>query len=469
MPDADITIPIVNAPDGTPVSVTGFGATFNPSVSGGEVALIIPESAIGSQTSTVIEVSATTSAGTGSRSFPIFLSGSGFVNFDVAAAENDANFFVFQSQTGTYDYSVYDSATPVTQLQAGTQQYMLRIRLVDTNGVYAADGSDPLIILMDVDVGSEAFHGNVGIYNYYLYTPPTTLASNQTATFTVGKYAGPGTTNPQIASVARTVQASSSTLELAINIPSSPVSEGSITAATWESMTNNAHFFSQNTNLLSVVSLSGKDRLSARHTPSSSGSPRNQMGGSLTDRNSYTVTQTLNFEPGFDFGGASAGTQVGKCGFGIAGGRSDTPEFSGQIVSGGDPSDAGWSVRPAWTSVDQLNELTLYCYFENRVPVATSSSPVRAFGENLRTGLTIVPGQDIDFSFFVQKNTPGQANGIIRAWVNGAMTVNRTDIRLMVGTPLLDTVFFATFHGGGGASAPSVDRSIRYCDISYAA
>ena len=441
----DINVPIANAPDGTQVDIGAYGRTYTANLSGGNALLTVPDADIGSSIQTTVTADVTTAGGSDSDSVPIFKTGATYVNFDIAAAENDATFFAFQSQTGTYDYSVYDSATPLTQLQSGTQQYMLKIKLVDSDGAYAATAGDPLLIFMDVDLGVESFHGNAGVYNYYLYTPPTSLGSNQTANFTVGKYAGPGTTNPQIATISPVVTAATGFVtELDIKIPSSPVAEGSINSATWKTMTSNAHFFSQNENLLSVVSISSKDRLSAKHTPSGSGSPRNQMLGNLPDRSAYLISQTLNFEPGFDFGGASAGTQVGKCGFGIAGGRSDHPDFTGLVIAGGDPSDKGFSIRPAWTSVDQPNELTLYSYFENRVPIGTSTSPERAYGENLRTGHTIVPGQNIDLVIFIQKNTPGLADGIIRAWVNGESTpsINRTDIRLMVGTPLLDNFLF---------------------------
>lgn len=249
-----------------------------------------------------------------------------------------------------------------------------------------------------------------------------------------------------------------------LEIPDQFIEEPNVTAAVWEQMTDTARLFDQNSDKISIQDIGAGYAINVRHEPASNGSPRVQMGGSLPDQLCYTVSQIINFRAPFDFGGASVGTQVGKSGFGLAGGGSSQAATLGNIVAGGDPSTSGYSIRPAWTAFDTVSgqpEFMFYSYHANRNPVSGT------FGENIQTGHVIVPGQDIDVELEICMNDPGSSNGTIRAWINGGQVVNRSDILWMDGTPEIDWCFFCSFHGGGGDSAPGSDQSISYRNIVY--
>ena len=176
----------------------------------------------------------------------------------------------------------------------------------------------------------------------------------------------------------------------------------------------------------------------------------NEGGGQfrerLAPRDAYRLSYRLLFEKGFDF------RKGGKLP-GLGGGKGNT---------GGDkPVGDGWSVRYMW---DNKGSLSLYLYHLDQKT---------DYGDRFQLKAKAIPGQWLTLSQVVQVNTPGQADGRIRVWVNEKLSLDRKGLRLRgrvkPEVALVDQFLFSTFHGGSTKDwAPRRDSHARFDDFHVA-
>jgi hypothetical protein len=132
--------------------------------------------------------------------------------------------------------------------------------------------------------------------------------------------------------------------------------------------------------------------------------------------------------------------------------------YGGTGNSGGDKPNGedGWSVRFMWL---QGGAGIAYVYHPDMPGT---------WGENMHfDGAQFQKGVVQTLGLEVVMNTPGQNDGVIRAWLDGVLVVERTDMRWRDIPDLqIDGITFSTFFGGGTAEwAPSKDETIDFGDF----
>lgn len=173
-----------------------------------------------------------------------------------------------------------------------------------------------------------------------------------------------------------------------------------------------------------------------------------QVRSTFPAQESAWTRYRIRFESGFDWnkGGKLPGLCGGQCNTGCVG------------VSGQD----GWSARMMWHAGGKMVQ---YLYY----PDKTNSC-----GDDLAwNGVTLETGRWYEIMNQVVLNTPGTAggagkhDGILRAWLDGAMVLEKKDIRFRdAATVRLDAFYFSTFHGGSDASwGPGHDSYASFSDL----
>ena len=95
----------------------------------------------------------------------------------------------------------------------------------------------------------------------------------------------------------------------------------------------------------------------------------------------------------------------------------------------------------------------------NRVPLASSTRPV---GGN---ALHFEPDRWYALKHEIVMNTPGQNDGVIRAWLDGQPALEVTTFRFRdVDTFAIDTLYFSTFFGGGSSSWATTRDEVVFFD-----
>ena len=169
-----------------------------------------------------------------------------------------------------------------------------------------------------------------------------------------------------------------------------------------------------------------------------------QQGPLTQATGSYDVL----FEEGFDF-------QRGGKLPGLTGG--------GTAATGGSPANGynGWSARAMFNG---NGELFQYVYHMNQ---AGTYGDVFYWTDAQGQRLAVTPGQSYQLKTQVQVNTPGQANGSIRSWLDGQLVLELDNMELTATTDLgIDTFYFSTFHGGNDDTwAPDNDSYIQFDNL----
>lgn len=154
-----------------------------------------------------------------------------------------------------------------------------------------------------------------------------------------------------------------------------------------------------------------------------------------------TAEYRFRFEPGFDW------TEGGKLP-GLTGGDSPT---------GGEASVEGFSARYMWKPEGGL---IVYLYH---------SEQPDPYGQSLDLGQHLAAGEWHTLKQQVVLNTPGQADGILRVWVNGQLALDKSDMRWRLDgeTWSIDSFYFSTFHGGSDDTyRPARTNHIDFDDVS---
>ncbi len=178
------------------------------------------------------------------------------------------------------------------------------------------------------------------------------------------------------------------------------------------------------------------------------------LGGSYDE---LYFSYKIRFDDNFDF--VRGGKLPGLCG--------------GECNSGGDPPDGtdGWSARMMWrtngssgspTNGDKAN-IVQYLYYPDQPGT---------FAEDMRwddTTPTDWKSFDSDVWYQLQHrivmNTPGSSDGIIQAWLDGEMVLDRQDIRFRTTSALkIDTLYFSTFFGGSSSQWETTKDEFAYYD-----
>ncbi|HSH49699.1 MAG TPA: hypothetical protein VK991_14070 [Halomonas sp.] len=193
-----------------------------------------------------------------------------------------------------------------------------------------------------------------------------------------------------------------------------------------------------NLSVLDHAAPDGKPALRATY-PADSSSPSDapsaeQRGGAgfytaperLAGSDHACLAYRVRFPAGFDFvkGGKLPGL------------------YGGQAPSGGRQADGynGFSLRLMWRKEGQ-GELYTYVL-----------KPQQRYGVSMGRGNWHFPREEwVDIELEARLNTPGEADGVTRVWVDGELVLERRDI-IYRSTPALhvDGLMFSTFFGGTG-------------------
>ena len=164
----------------------------------------------------------------------------------------------------------------------------------------------------------------------------------------------------------------------------------------------------------------------------------------LEPRESIYLRYYVRFEPGFDF------VKGGKLP-GLAGGKGNT---GGHKPSGTD----GWSARAMWRADGKIVQ---YVYHPGQ-PGDYGEDFEWNFGGCPRF---FKPGRWYCLETYVQMNTPGKKDGVIRSWLDGEMALEIIHLRFRdVDSIKIDKLYFETFFGGGDASWATPRDQFAYFD-----
>ena len=205
---------------------------------------------------------------------------------------------------------------------------------------------------------------------------------------------------------------------------------------------------------LEVLPADGSPVLRQQFVPSSQGSERVTARGELGPATTYTMTQQVFLEPGFDWGRER---QTGKLGFGLGGGAAPT---------GGETDPAGFTARFVWRGNDDgTARIAVYSYAADR----TQNIP---FGDDYDLdGFEVPIGEWFSLTMEVTTNTNiDAADGRVRAWANGNLALERSDIAWQTegDTPVVDQLIYSTFYGGSGwRYAPEDTTHVQFGEVCW--
>lgn len=157
------------------------------------------------------------------------------------------------------------------------------------------------------------------------------------------------------------------------------------------------------------------------------------------------LSYQVRFQEGFQF------VKGGKLP-GLAGGAANS---GGHKPNGGD----GWSARIMWRGNGRVVQ---YVYH----PLQGG-----AYGQDFPwAGQRLTPGLWHTLQTYIELNTPGQRDGVLRSWLDGALVLDRNDMMYRtVPTLKLDKLFFSSFFGGNDQSwAPTAGMTVDFDDFVIA-
>jgi hypothetical protein len=153
----------------------------------------------------------------------------------------------------------------------------------------------------------------------------------------------------------------------------------------------------------------------------------------------------VRFAPGFDF------VRGGKLP-GLVGGSHPT---------GGRPADDGFSARLMWRTGGAVVQYVYYphqstTYGVDRPYLSSTGGPAR-----------FQPGVWHRVEHRLVMNTPGQANGVLQAWIDGQLALDERDRVWRLDTTVhIDALYFSTFFGGNDPSwGAARDETVDFDDF----
>jgi len=244
-----------------------------------------------------------------------------------------------------------------------------------------------------------------------------------------------------------------------LQLPSSKKGFGSLSKDDWSEWKDDVRFASNNHFLQLPGDSDGQPILRHKFVPSSVGTDRTIMGADLPEARTYRLTQSLMFEPGFEWGGTNR--QGGKIGFGLSGGTSPT---------GGTVDPEGFSARLMWRGnndgeVDGSATMVIYSYASDRHYQT---------GEDYRMeGFEVPIGEWFNVTMEITLNSNiNSADGKARAWINGELVLVKAGIAWQSAgdKPVIDNLYYSSFYGGDTSEwSPSKTTYASVRDVCWAA
>lgn len=171
------------------------------------------------------------------------------------------------------------------------------------------------------------------------------------------------------------------------------------------------------------------------------------------------VSYWVKFEKGFEF--VKGGKLPGFCG--------------GECTTGGlKPDGKGWSARMMWGPGGRVMSYIYHLRQRSVLNGCGQNGKKDCYGDGsiwtlsaLETSYRFTPGKWHHVEQYVEMNTPGKANGIIRGWFDGKRAFERKDLEFRNSDEVgIDIFYFSTFFGGGDDSwAAKKDESARFDDV----
>jgi len=140
------------------------------------------------------------------------------------------------------------------------------------------------------------------------------------------------------------------------------------------------------------------------------------------------------------------------------------------------PKADGWSARMLW---QKDRGLSVYLYTPNKYGVVSGTEGTdtfRAFGKAIRVKDDPYNSSSANMKFntgwntveeYVKMNTPGQADGVLKIWMNGKLGLHITDVMFRgAERPNLKTtqLFWTWFYGGPPSDYPHADSYVYFDD-----
>jgi hypothetical protein len=141
---------------------------------------------------------------------------------------------------------------------------------------------------------------------------------------------------------------------------------------------------------------------------------------------------------------------------GLVGGTAPTGCITDPVAVSG-----GFSARMMWRSGGAAVQ---YMYTPDRINSCGDDLPYLPGGAAAR----FIPGSWHRVVHHLRMNTPGQPDGTLEAWFDGAVALKRSDMlyRPAGGTFQIDALYFSTFFGGSDATwAPTADQTVDFDDF----
>jgi hypothetical protein len=154
----------------------------------------------------------------------------------------------------------------------------------------------------------------------------------------------------------------------------------------------------------------------------------------------------IRFDPKFNF------VKGGKIP-GLSGGNHPTG------CSGIPDANDGFTARMMWREGGLAVQ---YVYYQDQAQSCGDDFPWMVGGTRAFKG-----GEWYSLEHRLVLNTDGQANGVIQAWFNGQLALDRKDVRLRAADGIrIDSFYFSTFFGGNTSDwAPPSDEYVDFDDI----
>ena len=136
------------------------------------------------------------------------------------------------------------------------------------------------------------------------------------------------------------------------------------------------------------------------------------------------------------------------------------------LVGGTAPTDCisdhgGFSARGMWRPGGAAVQ---YLYYPDKKNRCGDDFSYVSDGRNF----VFVPGKWQSIEHRIVMNTPGQRDGILQAWVDGALVLDENQFyyRAPGATFAIDALYFSTFFGGSDSTwAPATDQTVDYDDF----
>lgn len=230
---------------------------------------------------------------------------------------------------------------------------------------------------------------------------------------------------------------------------------GELTSGELASIYGLSMIFDDNTDNFAMVDDGGSTVMRVRFVPSSQGSERAQHAATIPGSpTAYQVEFDALFESPFDPGGTNIG---GKFGIGLGGGS-----YPNGCIGA---VENGFSASWMWRQHNGAVRAEIYTYSADMVTGDDC-------GTDRMTTYAIPDGEWVRFKMEVGLNTQGQANGYLKAWINGVLYLDDTGIEWWgnTNTPQIDRLVNKNFHGGNDSTwSPSGTQYGRFRNVRFGA